>query len=296
MDTNIWDDVDPTAQDAPSLTFPIVFWLNGDKKLKAANDVTYTGGLFLTDKEIGREGAEIPNWKQAAFVGSKGDEVPGVAANQAYISIVRTRKRWFRESNDRTEYFPWNTQYEEGMRGQMHAIGFIRGLDEPVCFSFKGNAMRNIISVMAEHNRQLVAVVNRNAPKGRPGLPPYAVWMPVKAGPFESVGKGKQSDVTLPVIALPTPVSPEFATKCVVTREQLHQFQELYREAEAWAHEWDGQGGSGERDGREMTNRELGDSIQAPSSRNGNDEPEWPEPEWPEPNMAEPPMADEIPF
>lgn len=292
MESNIWDDVDPAAQDAQSLSFPIVFWLNGDKKLKAANDVTYTGGLFLTDKEAGCESVEIPNWKRAMFVGGKGDEVTGVAANQAYISIVRTRKRWFREAGDRTEHFPWNTQYQEGMRGQMHAIGFIRGFDDPVCFSFKGNAMRNMVAVMAEHNRQLVAVVNRNAPKGKPGLPPYAVWMPVKAGPFEAVGKGnKQHDVTLPVIALPAQVTPEYALQRVVTREQLRQFQELYREADAWAHEWDGQNGIGERDGREMGKRELGDSIHAPSPRNGNAEPEWPDP-----SEAEPPMADDIPF
>ena len=254
MESNIWDDVDPNAQDAQSLSLPTVFWLNGSTKLKGNNDVTYTGGLFLTYEAIGRDDIEVPNWKQSSFVGDNGKDIAGIATNQAYISIVRYRRRWFFKKDGKTSFRPWRSDYIKGYRGQMQAVGFIRGLDEPVCFSFKGNAMKNLLAVLSEHSRKIVTVVNRKAPQGKPGLPPYAVWMPIKSGPHEKVGQGgDQSEVTLPIIGIGNSVTEEWAMKCVVSRDQLRQFQSLYKEAEGWAKEWE-TGGADERAPQESEN------------------------------------------
>src|SRR3990172_7426676 len=176
MDNNMWDDVDPNAQDAQRLSYPIVFWLNGDSKLKEFGDVRYTGGLFLTYDAIGKE-IEIKDWKDSHFTGSgdNGEEIRGVASNSAHIAVIRMRRRWMKKNKDRTIFRPWNSQWEEGFRGQMQAIGIIRGLDNTaVTFTMKGNAQKYFAEVMTEHSRKLVSIVNRKAPHGKPGLPPYA--------------------------------------------------------------------------------------------------------------------------
>jgi hypothetical protein len=263
MSTDIWDDVDPGAQEQASLSFPYVIWMNGKPQFRQLADITYTGGMFLSYEEIGKE-VEIKDWKASSFVGDNQKDINGVAAHQVNISIVRTRRRWFRELDGRKSFRPWKSEYIEGYRGQMQAIGFIRGLEDPVCFVFKGYVQKSMTEVMAEHSRKLVSMVNRRAPKGKPGLPPYAVWMSVKAGSHCKVGQGSnQSDVTLPQIVLPEKLSEEIAIQRVISRDQLRAFQALYKEAEHWAHEWDAVS-------TPMSLREQGDSAQAPRARSAS--------------------------
>lgn len=233
-----FDKADSGAQDSVPLSFPVVFWRHGNPDLTelGADNIKYTGGLFL----LSEDELKIDGWKDASFKGDK-DTVTGYAASAGHIVLVRSRKRWFKTVDNRNQFRPWN-QYQPGDRGQMQAIGFIRGYDEPVCFSLKGMMIEFIQNILKEQNAKVLSVVNKEAPTGK-ALPLYSIWMTIKAGKHEKSGSGnKQSDVTYPEIVLPKSVDRDYCVKRYVGAANLVKFQSLYRELEQWSHEWDATG------------------------------------------------------
>lgn len=238
-----YDIADQNAQEATPLQFPVIFWRHGDPKLKQLGEdhPDYTGGFFFSYDQAGGEDVEIDGWKPASFDGQNGKSVNGLAAKGAYLTIVRWRRRWFRKLRDgQREYFPWN-RYEgdKNLRGQMQAIGFIRGYDSPICFSCKGSTMQSFENAQREHYSKVMSIANREAPQGKK-LPSYSIWMAIRAGAFAKVGPANdQSTVTLPELVLPKTLDREFALSRYVGKEQLQRSQELFYEAEQWAHAWD---------------------------------------------------------
>ena len=231
-----WDGVDPGAQDEVALSFPVVMWRNGSSDLEAlGEDINHVGGFFFTYEHAG-DGTSIKGWKEASFKGDRG-KVPGIAAHKAMVSFIRGRKRWFRQMNDHTEYRAWGG-YEPGFRAQMQIIGFVKGYENPVCFSFKGLNVNNVESIRREHAKVL-AIVNRSAPEKGVTMPAYALWTVIDAGPHEMVGKGQQSEATPPRICLPKELNLDVARSLYVGRDLLLASQNLYRELDQWAHEWD---------------------------------------------------------
>lgn len=236
-----FDVADKDASEQSSIQFPIIFWKHGDKKAKAEGDtVNHLGGLFFTYDAAG-EGAVIEDkkqsWQEAEFESSDGKTtVKGIAACGAVITIIRTRRRWFFEKDGRTIF---QQKYEDGFRAVMHAVGFVRGYEDPVCFSFKGMVVSYIESIRKEHAK-LVAIMNKTAPDKDHVLPPYALWTAIKAGPHEQVGQGnKKSWVTYPQIVLPDSLNIEAAQQRYVGRDLLLQSQTLFRELDGWASEWE---------------------------------------------------------
>lgn len=231
-----WNDIDGNAQDAIPLTFPSVFWQHGSSQLEEMGEKhwKYRGGLFF----ISDDDLDIPQpWTPAKFRGDK-DEVRGYAATSAHVAFIRYRRRWFQDDNGHKVYRAWN-QYQSGFRAQMQVIGFIRGYDEPVCFSFKGLVVNYIQNIIKEHYNKVVSVANKTAPEGRK-LPHYAIWLTLKSGKFEKAGTGtRTSEVTYPEIVLPKQVDHGYCVERYVGRDNLIRFQEMYHEAEQWAHEWD---------------------------------------------------------
>jgi len=242
-----WNGVDESAQDRMSLQLPLVFWRHGKKDMKELGEqsLAYRGGLFFGFDAAG-EGATIELWSEARFEGEKG-EVRGLAASVADLAFVRSRRRWFRRDSDsdRTEFRPWSG-YQAGFRGQLQIVGFVKGYELPVCFSFKGLLGQAIEAVQREHLSKVVALINRTAPEGK-SLPPYAVWTRIKSGKHERVGSGRDtSEVTMPEIFLPPAVDLAFARSRFVGNENLARFQELYLGAADWAREWDYPGMNGD--------------------------------------------------
>lgn len=242
MDTNFdWDNVDSGAQDQVAITFPVVMWRNGNTRLKAlGDDINHTGGFFFTYEHAG-DGAQIAGWKEGSFKGDR-EDIFGLAARKAMITIIRGRKRWVKTDGKHREFRPWNG-YEAGFRAQMQMVGFIKGYDEPVSFSFKGLNVDAVEAIRREHGK-LMNFVNRSAPDRSKMMPPYALWTVIEAGPHEMVGKGQQSEATPPRIVLPKDLSIEVAKKVYVGRDLLLRSQELYRELDGWATDWDRAGGS----------------------------------------------------
>jgi hypothetical protein len=240
-----WDGVNQDAQDPMSLQLPLVMWRHGKLQMKQLGEknLNYTGGFFFSYEAAGND-TVIDLWSEASFQGDK-DEVRGLGASTADIALVRARRRWFREVDGKFEFRAWNN-YEPGMRGHLQYVGFIKGYEHPVTFSFKGLLGQAIEAIQREHMSKVVSLVNRKAPKGK-GLPPYALWVRVKSGKHEKVGSGQQqSEVTMPFIGLPNPVDEGFARGRFVGNANLSIFQDLYIEASDWAREWDYKGGAEE--------------------------------------------------
>ena len=239
-----WDGVNKDAQDPVSLMLPLVMWRHGKEEMEQLGEtnLNYTGGFFFSRDGAGAD-TKIPLWSEASFKGDDG-KVVGLGASVADIALVRARKRWFRNGESRTEFRAWNN-YEPGMRGHVQFVGFIKGFEHPVTFTFKGLLQRAVDDVLREHMSKVLSLINRTAPKGS-GLPPYALWVRVKSGKHYKEGSGqKQSEVTMPEIVLPKVIDEAFARSRFVGNENLRRFQELYFEAAGWVREWDYAGGEG---------------------------------------------------
>ena len=236
MSTYDFDAVDSTAVDEMALSFPSVQWVNGKKALRQVGGIAFTGGFFFPYEQAGQD-AVIPKWERTTRTTGTGKDIEGLGAHLAGITVIRYRRRWTREEDGRMVWRPWGA-YEPGFRGHMQAVGFIKGHPSPVCFTWRGNAIQNVISVLREQASKVLAVANREAPEGKK-LPLYAFWMGVKAGPHEMVGGGQQSEATLPQIALPKEVTPEHCRQQYVGREILIASQQLYHELASWVTAWD---------------------------------------------------------
>jgi len=233
-----FDAADNSAQDAIQFSAPVVFWKHGSEDFEEVGGINFTGGFFFTYEQAG-EGVQIEKWSEASFKGDNGNKVFGLAAKGARIAIVRSRRRWFKDEDGRTVYRAWNN-YEKGYRGQMQSIGYIQGYPSPVCFSFKGMAVSRVEEVIRYHAAKVLSLANQEAPQGKK-LPVYALWMNVISGKHEKVGQGRDtSDVTMPELWTPKTINIEFAREMYVGKDQLIASQNLYRELDEWAAQWDG--------------------------------------------------------
>jgi hypothetical protein len=280
-----WDGIDQSAQDAMSLQLPLVLWFHGKAAMKAlgTENINYTGGFFFSKDAAGAD-TEIDLWTPQSFEGDKG-EVLGIGTNVADIALVRSRKRWFKETNDKKEFRAWRN-YEQGFRAHLQIVGFIKGFEQPVTFNFKGLLGQAIEAIQREHMSKVVAVLNRTSPTKGQGLPPYALWVRVKSGKHEKVGGGaQQSEATMPIIALPPTVDLTFAKSRFVGNALLKRMQELYVEANDWSREWEYAGGSSATESK---------TVQGPSSDPAINDPQG---EYaPKGRSLEEHNADDIPF
>lgn len=230
------DVVDPTAQTALEFSAPSVQWMNGKRALQKAGGLSFTGGFFFSYEQC-EEGTTIPKWEQDSRVVGNGKEIQGIGAHVAGVTFIRFRRRWVIETDNHREFRAWNN-YEPGMRGHMQVIGFIKGYPNPVCFTFRGTAIRDVTNIMQEHARKVCAFVNKSIPQGKPKLPTFAFWTGVRAGPHAMVGQGEQSEVTAPTIAIPKEITSEYCQSIYVGRENLLASQQLFHELDSWSAAW----------------------------------------------------------
>jgi hypothetical protein len=232
-----FDLADNSAQDAIQFSAPVIFWKHGSGDFEELGGINHTGGFFFTYEQCG-EGVTIDKWAESSFKGDGGSRVSGLAAKGARITIVRSRKRWFKDEGGQHTYRAWNN-YEKGFRGQMQSVGFVQGYSSPVCFSFKGMTVSSVEEILRYHSAKVVSIANQSAPSGSK-LPIYAFWMNVISGKHEEVGSGNStSEVTMPELWLPKSLDVDFARQMYVGKDALIASQNLYRELDEWAGQWD---------------------------------------------------------
>jgi uncharacterized protein YukE len=234
-----YDVVDPNAAERSVPTYPVAQWHNGQRALKAAGGVQYTGGAVLPARYLpGR--FRISSWAMERITFRSGKEERALTSDKVVMAPIRARFRWFARQGTETIHYP-RSAYVMGahMRGHLQVLAAIRGADEPIVATFKGKASQAFEALMKDFSAKVVQVVNRLAPKGK-SLPRYAFWMSIAPGPHTKTGSaGQEAFVTLPTLALPADISRDFLQTIYVGRENLIRFQEWYREAEPWADAWE---------------------------------------------------------
>lgn len=237
MEDYAWEYVDENAREAEEMRLPRVTWYNGNSKMKAAGGIVYSGGMTARRESLG-EAVEILNWTIGSFEAG-GKTIETLENGAPAISIVRYRRRWAKfDDGICTDWYPITEQYREGYKIQIEAAGFIKGFADPVRFDLRGHASTALLDALRDHNGKIVAVANREAPKGK-SLAPYAFWLRLRPGKHEKVGKGQQSDVTKPELIIPAQgITSDYVKTLYVGKELLLRQQEFFYELDAWAKEW----------------------------------------------------------
>lgn len=209
------------AQPETIYTFPYVSWRHGKKALKPAGGISYTGGFMVAAKDIQ---GQIPEWSLQEIVTKKGD-VTALCASPAKITILRYRERWEKKENGKSQ-------------STLHAVGFIKGYDDPVCFVVTGIATSWFKTILREHQK-VAAFANKNRPQGTAPLPRYLFWVKVEADAHTSAGSGNDtSDATFPKIVLPEKFTDAYVEAVFVGEANMDRFQELFVELEPWVTQW----------------------------------------------------------
>lgn len=209
------------AQPETIYTFPYVSWRHGRRANKAAGGISYTGGFMIGSKDAP---ATIQGWKEEEIITKKG-EVMALCANPAYITILRWRERWETKENGKQQ-------------STLHAVGFIMGCDDPVCFVVTGTATSYFKTILREHQK-VAAFANKDRPKGTEPIPRYLFWLKVEADTHTSAGSGNDtSDATYPKIVLPQQFTAEYIEKVFVGEKLMDTFQDLFVELEPWVTQW----------------------------------------------------------
>lgn len=232
-----FDIVDPDAADQSAPLYPVAQWFNGKPALKAVGGVQYSGGVILPAKYL-PYGLMVDGWTIGEMSFGSGKEETVLTTQRLIFAPIRGRFRWFVKQGEETIRYP-RSAFASGMRGHLQVLSAVKGIDEPIVITFKGKASQAFGSLAKDFATKVVHTANRTAPKGKP-LPCYAFWMTVIPGAHSKAGKtGQEAVVTLPTLTLPNDITREYLMSCYVGRKNLGNFQEIYRQADAWAGAWE---------------------------------------------------------
>lgn len=236
MEDYAWEYTDETAQEAEELRLPRVTWYNGNSKMKTAGGIVYTGGMTARRESLG-DGLEIPNWTIGSF-DVDGKTIETLENTYPVITVVRYRRRWAKFNGNTCEHwYPMTGEYRDGYKIQVEAAGFIKGFDSPARFDLKGHASTALLDAMRDHAGKIVTVANKNAPQGK-ALPAYAFWLRLKPGKHQMVGKGKQSEATLPELLTDKEITEAYVRSLYVGKDAMIRSQAFFHELDGWAKEW----------------------------------------------------------
>ncbi len=255
----------PVDEFSSSFTeYPAWQWINGNKQMKAAADISYTGGWFLSEDKA-PELKNIPSW---ILTTKEGKEIAGFAMPALPIAIVAYRQAWCIGSQKTFKRFSWRdydlaeiaaARINAKPRGHIQVLVALQSHEEagPFVLSLRGmtsKAMRNIIQdidkLLAAPLTQL-ARQQKKDPK-YPRIPLRSFWVLIgylrnqdesKSPHFIKVGSGDKSSLITPPEAwvLPDKALADWQTIApyYVGKANLDMFSEWYDEAEEWRHGWD---------------------------------------------------------
>ncbi len=256
MENYDFEYVDADAQEAEELRLSRVTWYNGNSKMKAAGGIVYTGGMTARRESLG-DGLEIPHWTIGSF-DVDGKTIETLENTYPVITVVRHRRRWAKFNGNTCEHwYPITGEYRDGYKIQVEAAGFIKGFDSPVRFDLKGHASTALLDAMRDHATKIVTIANKNAPQGRP-LPAYAFWLRLKPGKHQMVGKGKQSEATLPELLTDKEITEAYVRSLYVGKEAMIRSQAFFYELDGWAKEWS------DKTASQSSERHHGDAYDVP--------------------------------
>lgn len=210
-------------------------WHNGNPQLKTF------GALIIPTKNLPDNLSPLflKVWKKDDVVFSTGAIEPCYIATEPLISMVLKRFTWFlMDAQTRTQTYYTYNEFKPGMRGKLHALCGVLGLDEPVVFTFTGEASKAFNNEYKLFKQRVVDPLNKVRSE-RP-IPPFLFWMKLKSGPYVTVGDVRKSTVTRPTIVLPDVITEEYLTKIQVKDEVYDRHQSWYLDPtfKVWSQEW----------------------------------------------------------
>lgn len=210
-------------------------WHNGSPQLKT------TGALIIPTKNLPDDLSPLflKTWRKEDVVFSTGAIEPCFVAAEPIISLVLKRFTWFLvDPNTKQQtLYPYNS-FQSGMRGKLHVLTGVLGFDEPVVFTFTGEASKAFNINYKSFKQRVVDPLNKT--RSQRSIPVFAFWMKLKASPYESVGTKQRATVTKPTVVLPEIINDEYLTRIQVKDEVFtrHQAWYLNPEFKVWAQEW----------------------------------------------------------
>jgi hypothetical protein len=246
-----------TASEVPQETvdteqqgYPYIQWVSGDRKLKAAGGVPYTGGWALPCANIDAE--TLPGWDKGELTHGNGSTDVWFAKTIT-VSMIRSRKAWVVNDGQTNQYFPWN-QYDAAKatgkpRGKLQVLAMVKGLEAYGLFmlTLRGSFARAVTeAILPALAKYVLGPANAvNAKRGVKSKFPYrAFWLTI--GPqhladgapfFTEVGKAPSaSQVVLPVaVGLGDKLTMQDIGKLFVGKDLLAASTVAYQDAEQWA-------------------------------------------------------------
>lgn len=260
------DDADQATVELEGPTYPVIQWVNGDKRMKNAGGVPYTGGWFLNGEAIDAE--ELPGWEAGELIHSDGESTEGFFARDLTFAIVRRRRSWRLRVDNKEHIFAWD-KYDEAREfgapfnetpyGRLHVLVAVQGLEEmgPFMLTMRGSISkmfspsRKEDTIYNQINRLLLRPANALARKrGKENVwPMYAFWVTVgpkrddKGAPvYDTVGReGQQSTVTFPsLLGLHDKMTPAEIGGRFIGKANLEAFAQFWLDAEEWQAAFDG--------------------------------------------------------
>lgn len=266
FDSTLIDEIDQDTVETEESVFPTIQWAYGSNKLKAAGNINYHGGFFISESNVpGGVNMEAKGWKKEIYV-PKDDEIEGWATRQLSFSVINKRHRWELKVGNRTLYFPWAGGWEaakaagealprpKSPSGRIQCIVLIKGMEEagPLVLTMKGTAgmalddRRKPQSVLQHLTRTVKAAADLKTKPQR--WPLRAFWVTVrvdqdaKGNPiFTKVGSDEDSsNLVLPVaFGLPEKASEVNLDDFALDKDTLRQANAIHSDTLAWASAWD---------------------------------------------------------
>ena len=248
--------IDQDSLDLGGAQYPWIQWVHGDKKLRAAGGVLYTGGWFCPADNMPVENPE--GWVAGSLSHDAGDDTEGWFAQRITIVPIRSRRCWrVQDAGGASQFFAWD-KYDDAKalgnpKGKLQILALVKGLgDEPMVLTLSGTAGRAFQpggrgqTVMNQMRHCLIDPVNAmlRKHKGKAKFTWRAFWLTTGATDepvFETVGTGNATSVVTPpqAIGLKPKMSIDEIQTHYIGREMLELVNGLYTDAEPWAQAWE---------------------------------------------------------
>ena len=185
-------------------SYPLIQWMNGDKKLKQIGGVQAFGGfIFKFDQD-----PEWPVGKMIDFTYSSGDvEQVFEMGEDVEMVVIASRLDWYfkteRGGKERKEFLP---EYTDGAKARNRWLVFVKGAEEwhkingPVMLSMYGvngfMMARDVIQSFGKLRNKLGSIYKTK-------LDDYTFNMPTAPGPSQKANPDHPTLITPPTLNIP---------------------------------------------------------------------------------------------
>jgi hypothetical protein len=273
FDAGLVDSIDQSSVEGGGPSYPIIQWVYGDLRLKAAGGVAYQGGFFIKADKVDDAAMTAAGWTRQTRTFENGAEEEGWGKREAALCIIAERKRWeVTPADGDRQVFPWS-KYDAAKgaangkgtpHGRTHYLVLVKGLEEigPFVLTMKGSAgaafesYRDANAVISRFANTVISAANAasDAAAKKAGKPAgkrwayRAFWLPVGAARdekgtpvFKTVGKAPNTtNVVLPVaLGLPDKAAQVDLKRFYVGNDLLGKANELFDAAADWRAAWD---------------------------------------------------------